>query len=50
VPFLHGVRDAVIPDCKNGIRDHGARRQIRLRKETTSSRIIRKTVKLNTEK
>jgi hypothetical protein len=56
VPFLYGVRDAVIkdrrkgPECNGGIKDRSARLQIRLRKKRTSGRIFRRTVELEIEK
>jgi hypothetical protein len=38
------------PECSRGIKDRGARRQPRLRKERTSGRIFRKTVQLEMKK
>jgi hypothetical protein len=38
------------PECNNGIKDRGVRRQLRQRKEMTSVRIFRKTVELEIEK
>jgi hypothetical protein len=57
VPFLHDIRAAVIkdrqlrrrqkgPECNNAIKDRGARWQLCLRKEGTSSRIFRNAVEL----
>jgi hypothetical protein len=38
------------PECNGGIKDRSARLQLRLRKERTSGRILRRTVELEIEK
>jgi hypothetical protein len=38
------------PECNSGIKDRGAGRQLRLRKERTSGRIFRRIVELEIEK